>query len=489
MSGVGINTLIKEAMLLNHALIDPKISLCGSGSEDKKRAEFQIKAFLEKASPYMGTQQLSPSLKELRETCRLNGLIGEFSLRVQKFVTPILKLPQDALNTIIEFLSPEDFSKAVVTSKASNRSLAKACYIQRLIKISKGYPVKDFGLTEDSLLLLIKRNQAFERKKEGITIKRLNLDHVKITNFSALLELCPKVHSLSFVVEVFFKSFVAEQVSLYQNIRELNLKNNRIGAEGARAISRMLNLTSLDLSSNYIDAEGAIAIAGMSGVTELNLSENPLGFGGIKAISGMGNVTSLDLSFNSVYSAGAIVISSMVNLKILCLLRAAIDNDGAVAISTMTNLMSLNLADNHLNDQGALAISRMLKLTLLNLSNNSIRSTGATAISTMANLKTLYLNKSRIDVHGASAISEMVSLTSLDLSFNNLGDAGAIVISRMCNVTNLFLKQTKIGDEGTMAVSRIGRLAILNLQDNNISDVLKEQVRQALKARRVKIEL
>ena len=67
----------------------------------------------------------------------------------------------------------------------------------------------------------------------------------------------------------------------------LNLFNNRIGAEGARALAEALKtnkaLTSLDLRRNSIGAEGARALAEAlktnSALTSLDLRWNSIGDG------------------------------------------------------------------------------------------------------------------------------------------------------------------------------------------------------------------
>ena len=53
---------------------------------------------------------------------------------------------------------------------------------------------------------------------------------------------------------------IPEQLVALIGLTSLNLSDNRIGAEGARALSTLTNLTSLNLSDNSIGDEGAHAL-------------------------------------------------------------------------------------------------------------------------------------------------------------------------------------------------------------------------------------
>jgi internalin A len=88
----------------------------------------------------------------------------------------------------------------------------------------------------------------------------------------------------------------------------LDLADNDIGAEGAKAIAEHLpRLTSLNLWGNRIGAEGAKAIAEhLPQLTSLDLSRNGIGAEGAKAIAEhLPQLTSLDLADNRIGAKGA----------------------------------------------------------------------------------------------------------------------------------------------------------------------------------------
>ena len=116
-------------------------------------------------------------------------------------------------------------------------------------------------------------------------------------------------------------------------LTNLDLRYNKIGDEGAKAIadslkSGMAVLTTLELTGNSIRDEGAKAIAEALKVTAvlttLDLSRNSVGVEGAKAIadslkSGMAVLTTLNLAGNSIRDEGAIAIAEA--LKVTAVLN------------------------------------------------------------------------------------------------------------------------------------------------------------------------
>ena len=154
------------------------------------------------------------------------------------------------------------------------------------------------------------------------------------------------------------------------SLTSLNLVNNGIGAEGAKALATALetntSLTSLNLLNNRIGDEGANALAAAlktnTSLTSLNLGDNRIGDDGANAL--------------------------------------------ATALKTNTSLTSLNLRGNRIGAEGAKALATALEtntwLTSLNLQFNDIGDDGAKAL--------------------AAALKTNTSLTSLELFRNGIGD-------------------------------------------------------------------
>jgi hypothetical protein len=172
---------------------------------------------------------------------------------------------------------------------------------------------------------------------------------------------------------------IASDLQFIPVLTGLDLRFNRIGDEGVKAISESLKvnavLTRLDLRDNDIGDDGAKSIAealksGMSALTSLGLVSNNIGDDGAKAIAealklGMSVLTTLYLNDNNIGDDGAKSIAEALK-------------------SGMSVLTTLWLSSNEIGDEGAKAIADALKsgtavLTSLGLGENNIGVDGAKA--------------------------------------------------------------------------------------------------------------
>eukprot|EP00808_Paulinella_micropora_P000941 g76882.t1 len=169
---------------------------------------------------------------------------------------------------------------------------------------------------------------------------------------------------------------IKNSITLYQpmcsaskannSIRSIDLRNNGIGDEGAKAIGLALQvnktLQRLSLRRNNIGADGAKAIGKAleenKTVIELRMGANKMGPAGAEAIANMlkvnKSITHLHLNLNNIGPDGAAAIGK--------------------ALEVTEALQGLNLIDNNIGPEGAKAIADMLKVntSLLVLYNNKI---------------------------------------------------------------------------------------------------------------------
>jgi hypothetical protein len=98
-------------------------------------------------------------------------------------------------------------------------------------------------------------------------------------------------------------------------LQQLDLADNQLHRLPA-SIANLVNLTSLDLKDNRIGAEGAQALSGLVNLTSLDLWRNGLGDMGVHALKGLLNLTSLNLQGNRIGAEGAqaLSVSGLVNL-------------------------------------------------------------------------------------------------------------------------------------------------------------------------------
>ncbi len=147
-------------------------------------------------------------------------------------------------------------------------------------------------------------------------------------------------------------------------LTSLNLWNNNISAEGARALAALTDLTILDLGHNSIGAEGARALAALTGLSSLDLRSNRIGADGARALATLTGLTYLNLGNND------------------------IGDDGAFYVQDMTRLVSLELSNTGITQ--AFAFMRLRQLRMLNI-NGCHLAHEMPALWKMENSRTVYL--------------------------------------------------------------------------------------------------
>jgi internalin A len=202
-------------------------------------------------------------------------------------------------------------------------------------------------------------------------------------------------------------------------------------------------ITSLDLSDNRIGDEGARALAALTSLTSLTLHNTRIGDDGARALAALTNLASLNLSYNR------------------------IGEEGARALAALTNLTTLNLQQNQIGDEGARALAALTNLTTLNLRDNQIGGEGARALAALTKLTSLDLLYNQIGGEGTRALAALTNLTFLDLSFNQIGAEEAGALAALTNLTSLYLIRNQIGDEGARALATLTRLTVLNISHNS----------------------
>ncbi len=154
---------------------------------ESEGARSRVEKFLVRREPFKGEEELKPCMNRLKKVC-LEKSLGDRSALINRFIRPILTLrdPTGPLAHAMGFLSSRDLHSTSVVSK----DFQKASDLQKLSRIKEGVPVKDLGLTESSLLCLLRRNP-------GVNITHLNIDMLVITDIVSLLNLCPNLEVLS----------------------------------------------------------------------------------------------------------------------------------------------------------------------------------------------------------------------------------------------------------------------------------------------------
>lgn len=221
----------------------------------------------------------------------------------------------------------------------------------------------------------------------------------------------------------------------------LNIRNNRLGDKGLRAIIDVVvtkkDMFHIDLSENKVDGDAASSLASYLGSSTCALQSMKLSRADVddtelapfaKALHTNKSLQTLDLSSN--------LVGSTENLNVV---KPSIITGGealATMLSINYTLTFLDLSWNYLRLGGAIELGKALAfnngLRELNLAYNAFGNAGAQAIgeSLLSNtfLEKLNLSNNNIPAHGALAIASAIKhnqkLMYVNLDGNPLGQTG-----------------------------------------------------------------
>eukprot|EP00962_Isochrysis_galbana_P017011 scaffold4883_cov119-Isochrysis_galbana.AAC.3 len=303
-----------------------------------------------------------------------------------------------------------------------------------------------------------------------------------------------------------------------ETLTELDLSGHCIGAEGARAIGRLLavpgcalerlgvgdasfgasgvhalaeaiggatsSLRTLDLQNRGLDREAAEALGSLcskslSHLRELKLALNPLGDPGMCVLLGVAGaglrlLEVLDVSKTLLTAVGASSLSGAVSASGEC---------------AMPSLTQLDVSSNHLSDDGASALGLLLQAAAPRLKDLRARACGIgragaailgqAAGQSGARLRVLDLEENpEMGDAGCAALAEGLQrwvasagaggpTAELKLGSCGCADAGAAALARVRGIECLALPHSRVSAAGTAAVLTVRGLRRLQLFDNS----------------------
>lgn len=451
----------------------------------------------------LARRQIAASTKEEIKTAYNNWQSNQSSV--------LLRLPGEMLTAILNSLDPHSLNTLSLVA----RDLRKFWVTYRRL-----FPVP---LTDDLRAHIIAPDTCPYDIKTLCFIRTENLNPM---DFSVLSQL-PHLQTLVIRRERISLEAIKKLSQALQNLcnvpplnmRKLHLIGNQISPREIKPLADTLlektSLTHLDLTNNQIGDEGARALArALMGISQ-GFDLNAVRSEDIQALidpTGVDETVPGDSSFHSISP-----------------------EEAGVSIRINTTLTNLNLSSNQIGDAGARALARALRdnttLTNLNLSSNLFTIEAIEALAVIINIKPLRildLSHNKINAQGinplACAIRENKTLFELDLGCNPIGHecieflAEALTINRTlknlslyCNdlgpegalkladslprtsLTHLDLGSNKLGDEGTKPISdaleKNSTLRVLDLSYNSITAAGAKTISDGLKTNHTLREL
>ncbi|KAL7555366.1 hypothetical protein ACA910_020236 [Epithemia clementina (nom. ined.)] len=283
-------------------------------------------------------------------------------------------------------------------------------------------------------------------------------------------------------------------------LQKLSLANNGLTSESGESLAKILDivgsLRELDLSDNKVEADGLKKLARALATERctlrtLNLFNNHLGKGCVKQLAIIllrnRSITSLNLGKNRLNNKKCITELSNALchnefLQRLDLSQNKMGNAGATQLADILNphksscpLQELNLTNNNLTDSGVEHIIGTMigcgntRLEKLVLSHNKLTSDGvkycALYLERSHTIRELVLSSCHVEDQGVELLCKGLSciefcgsssrLRRLDLSWNRIHNSGAMHLAEMlendCDLEYLNLASNAIGSAGAQA--------------------------------------
>ncbi|KAL0239600.1 hypothetical protein GEMRC1_009708 [Eukaryota sp. GEM-RC1] len=243
----------------------------------------------------------------------------------------------------------------------------------------------------------------FSHVISGLEFKLRNHNDLEFLNKSSLF--FPRLKELHVDACASITMLLMESLKVNTSVTSINLVDNSMGAEGAKALGEMLKVNTtvkcVNLERNFIGAEGTCAIVEAltlnSTVNSINMSINFIRDEGttvlVEALKANNTIANINLSYNAIGNKGARAFADA--LKVNATLTSvnlgfnSIGDPGARALADAlminTTISRINLEGNSIGAQGAIALAKALTIntTLIsvNVKNNSINADGTRVLT------------------------------------------------------------------------------------------------------------
>ncbi|KAL4618741.1 hypothetical protein ACB092_06G033000 [Castanea dentata] len=318
---------------------------------------------------------------------------------------------------------------------------------------------------------VVKRLVQNMTKLRELHLDRVNMYSVSLTSFR---NLSSSLASLTLEGCSLGGSLPDLDIFGLENLRELNLGDNRLSGEIPSSFSSLKALSYLDLGWNYLNGPIPASFGNLTKVTKLFLNSNNFTGQIPSSLSNLKDLNVIDLSYNKF--EGSIPVS-FGNLTKVTNIMLQHNNFTGYIPSSLSHLKDLNLVDLSYNKfEGSIPVSlgNLTKVIGITLQYNNF--TGHIP-SSLSNLKDLtFINFSHNNFGGFGGkipfLTNLTKLSAVDLSYNQLtSQIGEFQPNN--SLQYLRLENNRLYGSLPRSISNLVNLKELNIASNDLSGIVE----------------
>ena len=381
------------------------------------------------------------------------------------------------------------------------------------------YPIKGFikknlsKINDENEKLLINFNNRYSTEIIDTEVEEINLSKNTIKNdgikdlvkidFRKLKILNLSENNISNMESFETKNYELEVLDLssnkitkldflqnFENLKELNLKNNEITSIKVFGKCKFQNLEKLNLESNELTSIEVLEKCNFENLEELNLNKNEIKNIDILEKVDLKNLKCLYLLDNKISNINILKTIEFDKLEKLVLSKNKIEDANPIFENEhLKELKYLILFHNKISDIKSIEKSVFSNLKILNLRKNKISDISVLENVKFDNLEELYLQRNQIK--DITMISEfhLEKLVKLELSQNKIKDINILDKVKFKGLKELYLNDNYISDIEVFEKNPFNELKILDLNKNQIDKNKNTELIKKLKAFGIRLDI
>ncbi|KAL4618733.1 hypothetical protein ACB092_06G032400 [Castanea dentata] len=287
---------------------------------------------------------------------------------------------------------------------------------------------------------VVKRLVQNMTKLRELHLDRVNMYSVSLTSFR---NLSSSLASLTLEGCSLGGSLPDLDIFGLENLRELNLGDNRLSGEIPSSFSSLKALSYLDLGWNYLNGPIPASFGNLTKVTKLFLNSNNFTGQIPSSLSNLKDLNVIDLSYNKF--EGSIPMS----------------------LGNLTKITDIMLQYNNFTGYIPSSLSHLKDLKLVNFSHNKFEGSIPVSFGNLTKVTNIMLQHNNFTGYIPSSLSHLKDLNLVDLSYNKFEGSIPVSLGNLTKVIGITLQYNNFTGHIPSSLSNLKDLTFINFSHNN----------------------